>query len=277
MKRKFKAMAALSVCGCLILGGCGTTATNTSGSAQSQTAYADEEFIQSLSDGLEARWELNNKYATQYDEDEFLYGSDEHIDLYTSYVEAELAEISQYKDADFKDTALKEKALAYIQAVEDQKEAIGYINVDDVKYAESWEDAYSERAKLLDDFVNTYGLTVSKEVQATLDDMQNKATLVKKDESKDQAVQDMLSAAKLELVERESDWKTYEAVIENTTGMDIADLPVNINLLDEDGVIVSTEYDQISNLKQGQKAKITVMTDQSFETAEITADFWVEG
>lgn len=270
-------MAALSVCGCLILGGCGTTATDTSGSAQSQTTYADEDFIQSLSDGLETRWKLDDKYIAAHDGNEPDYGSDDHIDLYTSCVEAELAEISQYKDADFRDATLKEKATEYIQAVEDQKEAIKYINVDDIKYTERWSDAYAKRSKLIDDFVTTYGLTVSESEQSNLDDMQNKAILVKKDESKEQAIQDMLSAAKFELVESNSGWKTYEAIIENTTGMDIADLPVNINLLDEDGVIVSTEYDQISNFKQGQKAKITVMTDRSFETAEITADIWAEG
>lgn len=276
MKKKFKTIAAISVCGCLILGGCSTTATDTSGSAQSQAAYADEEFIQSLSDGLEARWKLDSKYRAKHDGYEPDYGTDEHIDLYTSSVEAELTEISQYKNADFKDAALKGKAAEYIQAVEDQKEAIKYINVDDLEYNELWNDAYDRRSKLIDDFVTTYGLTVSESGQSNLDDLQNNATLVKKDESKEQAIQDMLSAAKFELVENIDGWKTYEAVIENTTGIDIADLTVNINLLDEDGVIVSTEYDEVSSFKQGQKAKITVMTDQSFETAEITTDYWEE-
>lgn len=118
MKKKFKTMAALSVCGCLILGGCGTTVTDTSGSAQSQTAYADEEFIQSLSDGLEARWKLDSKYQAKHDGNEPDYGSDDYIDLYTSSVEAELTEISQYKDAKFKDTTLRMKSAAYIKYVE---------------------------------------------------------------------------------------------------------------------------------------------------------------
>ena len=71
----------------LILAGCQNTSRET----------VDEQFMSSLSTALEARWALSTNTENQ----KFINGSTEHRELYTKLVDAELSELSQYKDKEF--------------------------------------------------------------------------------------------------------------------------------------------------------------------------------
>lgn len=71
----------------LILAGCQNTSR----------ATVDEQFMSSLSTALEARWALSTNTENQ----KFINGSTEHREYYTKLVDAELSELSQYKDKEF--------------------------------------------------------------------------------------------------------------------------------------------------------------------------------
>lgn len=276
MKKIWMIFAAIS-CSCvLMLAGCGGTTTNGSGNTQTSEQYADQEFMTSLVNGLESRWKLNEEYEDKYQnaDSEPTLGSDEHVELYTSCVNAELDEIADYKDAKFEDNKLKEKAISYINCLNDQLEALEYATVDFEKYYELWQNAYNERSKLIADFVNDYELAVSEQYQSTLKELITNSNLVKENEEAQQKIDNLLASAEFEVSQLDDDWKTCSAVIENNTGMDIKTLELAINLLDEDGVIVETTYDSIGNIQNGQKARIEFTTDVDFVSTEVTSSYW---
>ena len=69
-------------------------------------------------------------------------------------------------------------------------------------------------------------------------------------------------------------YKTYQAVVENTTSVDFKSFQVSINLLNADGVIVETTYDQVSAFKQGAKVQFEFSTDKDFTSTEVITDWW---
>lgn len=272
MKRKWGTLVAITCAGMLVLNGCSSASTN-SGSAAEEIHYADDDFMESLTKGLEARWD----YSNEHEDDVTLetLGTDTHVEVYSACVNAELDEIATYADATFKDKKLQEKAIAYINSLNEQLSALDYAKADFEKYNDAWQTAYDERSKLIEDFVNDYGLTVSEKYESTLKDMLDNSSSVKEDEAEKEAVTAIIDGITFEDSEDEGDgWKTYSAVIENTSNMDFSDYQVVINLIDADGVIVSEEYASVSNFKRGQKAKLTFSTDQKFSSTEIAVDYW---
>ena len=235
--------------------GCGKTEKT------EEPSYADQSFISALSKALESRWK---KSEEEHDPDS--------PDFLRELVQIELNALSKYENEPFEDSKLKEKALSYINCLKQQDEALSYANVDSEKYSELWSEAYNNRTKLITEFVNDYGLSVSEKYQSTLSDMiTNAKVLQEKEEDKDK-ISAIIDSISFEVVEDSYGYKTYESIIENTTGKDIDWISFTINLLDEDGIIVETEYDSVNNLRNGQKAKIQFMTDTQFKSTEITAD-----
>lgn len=265
MKKKFKTMAALCVCGCLILSGCETTGTGTTSTTQSQTSYADEDFIQSLAKGLEVGWEVEDqlideaKIKTSTED-----GAERWSDAYIASADAELAEISKYKDAKFKDTTLRMKSAAYIKYVE-QKKLLSAPPMNVTSWAQNEEDRY----KLINEFAHVYGLTVSEEAKSKLSSVQNTADLINESSTQSEMIEEMFSFTSFDLVEESDGVKTYEATIANTTNEDLSDLTLDINLIDEDGIIVSTEHDEISNLPRWKRAKVSFKTEEDFTRTNV--------
>ena len=101
----------------------------------SKGTYADEAFMKSLASGLEARWKLAEEQEAKLEENrEVEPGSEEQIEEYAAYVEAELNAVSKYQDEKFADDRLQEQACSYIDCLNNQKEALQYASVDLQKY-----------------------------------------------------------------------------------------------------------------------------------------------
>ena len=263
MKRTISLFLILSLI-CL-LAACGTSQT---ASSAEEVYYADEDFISDLAKGLEARWEI------QEPEDSFEYYTEEHRELYTKYVDAELQYIEKYRDEKFEDKKLQEKAISYINACDDQKAAMKYVTVDQEKSDNMWVEAYDTRTKLIEEFVNKYGLTVKEKYQSTLDDLLTNAETVRGNEEVEKKVDALCKSIVFEKTEDNEYWDTYTAIVENNTGMDFAEYSVDLNLIDADGVIVDTAYASVSNFKNGQKAKFEFDTEEEFINTEITCSYY---
>ena len=69
-------------------------------------------------------------------------------------------------------------------------------------------------------------------------------------------------------------WKTYQGVVENTTGKDFKTFTVNINLKNAEGVIVETMYDDVSNFTNGSKAQLEFYTDKDFASTEVVVNWY---
>lgn len=233
--------------------------------------YADKDFIKTLGQGLEARWSVKEP-------EEWEWGSDEHKQYYTEIVNKEQEAICDYVDKKFEDSKLQEKAIKYINMVKQQKEALDYLQVNSDKYDKLWNEAYDERAKLIVDFTNNYGLTVSEEYADDLKDMTTNAQEVEKKEETEKLVQDMMSSVKFKKDKEESSdsYFEYTAIVENTANIDFEYFMIDINLLDKDGVILESTSDSVENWKRGQKAKFRFSTGEKFEEYTIDQVQWSE-
>ena len=65
---------------------------------------------------------------------------------------------------------------------------------------------------------------------------------------------------KFELAEDDYGYRTYTATVQNNTGLNFSTFDININLLDNDGTIVETNYDSISQFNNGATAKFKFST-----------------
>lgn len=155
MLRKWSAitLACVIAASMVLLAGCAEK------SDQSQSEYADEAFIQSLAKGYEARDTLVGQSSK----------TDKSAEYYEKLVDAELEQVEQYQSAQFSDSKLQENAIAYINALKDQRAAAELYATDNSKYKQDWQKAYDKRTSLLKTFVDDYGLTVSADHQDSLD------------------------------------------------------------------------------------------------------------
>ncbi len=263
MKRLGLIIIPLLLMSCLVLQSCSTIGGD-------KVEYVDKSFISDLKKGLQKRWDIVN------DAEENKDNTDEYYKHLEEGVDAELDAVSKYIDASFEDNVLKEKAISYINLLYKQKDTIKYHSSNPDKYNTDWRAAYNNRTKLIEDFTKDYNLTVDKEYQDTLNELLNNSTAVKSDEKLEQAVKDMLSKIEFEAKKENSysDWATYTGYVENTTGEDINNIQFKIKLLDEDGVILSTQYYWIEGFSKGKKAKIEFSTDEKFKSTEVTAEYY---
>ena len=235
-------------------------------------ATVDEQFMSSLSTALEARWALSTNTENQ----KFINGSTEHREYYTKLVDAELSELSQYKDKEFENAALQALVLEYIGLLDTQKDSLQYVVMDFNKYNEMWFPAFNKRSQLIKQFVNNYGLKVSDKYTVTLNDMINNSEKVTADEKETAAVQSMLRSIQFVVIDDSYSWKKYQATVENTSGRDFTNFSLTINLMDSSGAILGTTYASVANWSNGQKANFEFSTDKQFATTDLSANYAVK-
>lgn len=237
--------------------------TGCSSSSSDEVKYADQDFIKSMSKGLEARWALTDKAPD----------GASTIEEMQSYIQAELDELSQYETATFEDTKLQEKAIKYINILKDSYENANYYLSD--KDYDKWQEYIDQRAVLIKDFVDNYGLTVSDKYQSNLDEFISNGKSVETKSAQEEAINKLVDSLNFKMSEDDGyGWKTYTATLENTSDYDISDLGLEINLLDKEGTIIGSEYANANNVKKGQKAKLEFSTDEDFDKLETTISYY---
>ena len=123
-----------------------------------------------MTKALEARWDITDSDKMQsLDSD-----SREHYAALSSAIDAELNIVSEYRTAEFKDHALQELAIQYINKLEESKEIADSLPSKDDKLYDKWTAVYDERTTLLQTLVNKYGLTVAEKWQYDLAEQRQK-------------------------------------------------------------------------------------------------------
>lgn len=254
---------------CLVLSGCASEEP-----AAEEPTYADQSFISDMKNGLQARWKLNEEDEAEEGYDEILVNSEEYQEMMNNYIQAELDYVEKYQNEKFEDSSLQEIAVKYVNLLKQHKDACQYMTVDYNKYLEEFQPVYNERSKIISQLVNDYGMTVDEEYQQTLNDFLTNSQLVIEQENEEAAIQQMLDGIQFDEVDDNGGYKTYQAVVENTTGIDFNTLNITINLLNSDGVIVETAYDNVSAFAQGAKVQFEFMTDKEFTSTQVSVDWW---
>ena len=275
MKRKFIIFLAGTLCLISMVSGCSKKEKESEKLQEVEVVYADNSFIEDMAKGLQSRWESNLADEKKEGYDEIYVDSKEYQDMMLGYIDKELNVIEKYTEEKFEDKKLQEMALKYINLLRDHKEICALMTVNYEQYEAEFQPIYNERSKIIEAMVKDYGMSVEDEYQNFLNDFIANSQMVVDEERKEEAINQMIASVHFEMVQDDgSGYKTYQAVVENNTGIDFNTFSVSINLLNADGIIVETVYDQVSAFKNGSKAQFEFYTDKEFVSTEITVEWW---
>lgn len=237
-------------------------------STEKKEQSIDSAFISELKKAIEKRWEYNEDVVNEniIVEDDLVY-----YEKLMSYEK----EIYHFATEDFNDPKLKAIAEDYINGVKSQEEAIKYYNVDYIKYDEMWSKGYDERSIALLALAEEYGLKLNEE---QFKELKTNAQLVIEQNDTQQKIEEIVHNIKFNKVKTDYGWDTYNATVENTSGVDLDGFNIEIDLLDKDGVVIGTEGSYHDNTwKSGQKVLFEFTTDiTGFEKMEWEADYYIE-
>ena len=222
--------------------------------------YVDESFILSLGDALEKRFDAADKLDTEKD----ALSNVEYYEKLSGVIDIEKHALADYRTGTFQDPKLQEYAISYINILEESQSVLADVEFDYLTATDAYDKAYNNRLKLLSIFVSDYGLTVDETHYDTLNSMMKKAQNVIKNESAKEAVKSILSNLVFEEVENSYGWKTYRAILDNTSEYGIQYISYTIDLMDADGIVIEQAYAGVNNVSPGKKYNVEFSTDKDF-------------
>lgn len=219
-------------------------------------------FIMDFADGLKARWDENERTPEG--------------DLKV-LVNLELDKLNKYRDVVFDDETFNQKAHDYIDALDDQLNALSYINTDYIQYTNMWADAYSDRSVLIAYFLNNYPVPIDDKYADTKNEFKEAAAGIAADNEFKQKIETMIHKNNFQLTDVEGDWNTYSISITNETDKTFDYFHLNVNCLDADGNIVSQEITtSINNFAPNQTAAFEFNTDSNPQSLSWMAEYSVQ-
>lgn len=251
----------------LMLTACSTSSqsdgSGAPGSAKAQTA--DATAMDTISKGLVARWELNDKHEAEGE------GEGAKLANLKEAVQAEIDADATLRDATFEDQKLQEKVVSYLNALDDHIEAMDGASADVLAYTSTAGKIYNKRCELLKSFVDDYGLSVPEKHQDKLDEFTANGKAVQAKAKIEDELASVLSAATFEKEQKEySNYFEYSAVLENTTGHDLKNVSITLALYDADGVRMKEVSAYSNTWTAGEKARFTGSGD--FDAASVKAE-----
>lgn len=243
----------------LLLSGC-------SGASQGSSSgpdYADDEAMAIIAKGLEARWAVTDS-ATYEDNAENLKKA----------VNAELDVDKALRDRQFEDSKMQEDVLKYINKLDDSLKVLEEYPYDSYDYSEKWSAVYNERTQILKTFVESYGLTVSKDKQSTLDKLLTAGTAAKNKSERDDAINALFEKAEWEKVDKGYGYYEYTATIANSTDYDYKGVSVVLALYDNEDVRAGEAYASINTWEKGEKARFEAGSDIDAARVKAKVDYY---
>lgn len=179
--------------------------------------------------------------------------------------------LEKYKDVEFDNPELGKLAKDYINGLNKQEESLKYYSNDIEKYEKLWAEGYDIRSTTLTTLVDKFGLELDEK---SFEELKNNAQVVKEKNDVKAKVDEMIKSIKFEKVKEEYDWKDYEAIVQNTAGVEFDNFYLDVKLLDSDGVVIeSIPVSTNGTWNKDQKVKLTFSTDKKFEKIEWTTEY----
>lgn len=240
-------------------------------------ALNDVDFIVNLGKGLEARWKESNVFDNETDEEKQKLTLSEYKDKCRGFVDAELDSIGNIDDYVFENESLAKSAQEYYDCLELQKNAIDSF-VDSTLFNNDWNYGTDKRCILIEEFYSKYGLTVSDNYKDTLQSMVDTDYYSAKQSV---ALHDFVNELgdtinfQEDTEKSSSSYKYYKALITNDTEYEIGTLDIDIDLLDEAGVVIEQPSVWLTSLQPGGKYYAEFSTDKQFsgKNIRITANW----
>lgn len=242
---------------------------------EGETELSDESFLTDFASGLIARWELAGADATAMSDKQF---SEYNLNL----INSELVYIGKYAGFEFADSRLGEYAHAYIKALQSQFIGISeYYGVDDELYKEYYtEDGYYPRTRYIYLINKGYGVDLPAKYADILKRIVLIGFVINTEAPITTALEKELSEVELSFDTTSSSKYIYIAPfnIKNQAPSEIQDLSIKINFINENDVIVDTQYlVSYTSIPKGEKISTNkVMTNEHFSHISYSYSFSVQ-
>lgn len=250
----------------ILCSSCG--ATSTSETVEDTISLDDNGFLINLQKALEARWSLSNNEPSSFS------SSYEQKQAYTQYVKSELDAIGDISEYTFSDEQLRIYANQYVDALNSQLEGIKYLDADNSKYNKLFnENGYFERARVIFQLVDKYGLTVSSEYENVLDEFVTRGRVrLELDDVENSLTKIISHGVTLESL---GGWN-YECVLKNDSQYDLSGAAICFNLYDKRGILVESTTAYMNSWKAGSVNKCDVFISKEFSKAEVMIEIFNE-
>ena len=236
-------------------------------SSSDESKGQDKAFIKDIKKSFEAR----SNYLEDVESGKITLDENEYL---KEAVKKEQEIIDKYNDAEFDSPELSKLAKDYIKALDTQEESLKYYSNDYMKFDKLWTEGYDKRSTILTTLIDKFGLVINDEA---IEELKTNAQVVEEKNETKEKIDKMLKDIEFEKVKEEYEWKYYEAIVENTSGVDFDYFYLDVKLLDADGVIVESIPAGVDGTwAKDKKAKIEFSTDKEFEKLEWTADYYIK-
>lgn len=233
------------------------------------SAVSNEQFAKALTKALEDRWRISDKIDWDA----------ENKEDWKKLIDAELDVLEPYADKKFQNEETKKEVLQYIKDLKSQKKALKYYGTDD--FYIYWDAAYAQRALDLTHLVKKYKIKsyMPKNKLKNFDEILAQGKKVKEDNEVKDKLNKIFSKVTFEQEPdafEGSEYHEYFAVVENTTGINLNTVMLNVKLIGQDGVTEATETVSVNSWMNGDKTKVKFMTNASFEKAKAVVSWYEE-
>lgn len=255
---------------CLFVVGCSNGKEKHGSTEQKKetTSYYDESFMKALASGLDARWDYIDSPK---------YKKDDSLTQIKTCAETEYNILKKvpFSEKKFKDTKLKELALAYKNELENGVSIIDKSTASSLaSYDSPWTEHYNNRTKLIVEINNIKEIPVKDKKE--LKNLINNGSAVKNDEELKSKIESTLS--KISFTQSDvgnvSDYKEYKAIVENDMGVDFKEFSANVYLEDENGTRIATQYVSANDWGNGQKVTFTFSDNKVFATSKVVINYY---
>ncbi|MEW9080802.1 hypothetical protein [Terrisporobacter glycolicus] len=236
-------------------------------SSSDEPKSQDNAFIKDIKKSFEAR----SNYLDDVESGKITSSENEYL---KDAVKKEKGIIEKYNDAKFDSPELAKLSKDYITALNTQEESLKYYSSDYTKFDKLWTEGYNQRSTILTTLIDKFGLVISDDA---IEELKTNAQVVKEKNDTKEKIDKMLKNIKFKKVKDEYGWKDYEAVVENTTGVDLEYFYLDVKLIDSDDVIIESIPSTVDGTwANGKKVKLTFSTDKKFKKLEWTADYSIK-
>ncbi len=186
----------------------------------------------------------------------------------TLFVNAEKEALGKLDDYVFESQELKEIASTYFTALDLQTEGIKYANnYDEISaYEQTWKLGRAYRISCIQKLSTGYGLTVNSKYQSYIDEMLAETDAANKTIAIQEYVNYLTENLRYDYNGEKSDeyFYYYTTIIENTSGYTIDSLDIEVDFVNEDGVVIDQTSDYLQNLAPGSKVQSELMYDLDY-------------
>lgn len=232
--------------------------------------YQDEAFLTDLGKGLDARWDLTAAH------DQAHPNEDATASDMKSYIQAELDAIEKYSNATFEDTKLHELAISYINALKKTSEAAESYNASNYDSLEEWSEAYNERVMVLKEILENYNVVTSDRHKDTRDEVMSDAKYAQSAADAKAAMQSLADTMVFSFTDSGYGTITGSATVANTTEYDFKSASFDVQLYDEAGVRIETDYASTENWTAGESVvfEIYVSSEKIPATVKVVPSYY---